>query len=63
MTAVSGEGRGDILCKSRGSQPDWNKNHDEQCDGKGMKCSVQSEDGRRVNLKMGDIVIKCKVFG
>ena len=33
MTAVSGEGRGDILCKSRGSQPDWNKNHDEQCDG------------------------------
>jgi hypothetical protein len=33
MTTVSGEGRGDILCKSRGSQPDWNKNHDEQCDG------------------------------
>ena len=33
MTAVHGEGRGDILCKSRGSLPDWNKNHDEQCDG------------------------------
>ena len=33
MTAVHGVGRGETLCKSRGSLPDWNKNHDEQCDG------------------------------
>jgi hypothetical protein len=26
-------GRGETLCKSRGSPPDWNKNHDERCDG------------------------------
>ena len=33
MTALHGGGKGETLCKSRGCQPDWNKNHDEQCDG------------------------------
>jgi hypothetical protein len=72
MTAVHGVGRGETLCKSRGvcqigirtmmnnvMAMLWMQLMLVCCTSRGMKCS----DGRRENLKMGDIVIKCKVHG